>query len=526
MTEWTAIDAGVVAGYLAIILAIGLWAGRGGHDATDYFLAGRSLPWYLIGFSFFASNMSGASFVGLIGASYSHGMVVFNYEWTATLALIVLALFMLPVFLRAQLFTLPEYLEARFDRRSRRTYAVFTILTLLFIDMAGAIYAGGIVISTVFPALDLGRTSAALALLAGLYTLVGGLRAVVLTDALQAVLILLGSALILVFGLAEAGGWDAVLARVGTASATLMRPADDAFLPWPGLLGVVLLGFYYWTLNQYFAQRALAARSLDEGRKGALFGGLLKLPNVFLMVMPGMIALALFPDLDTPDRAFPALAFELLPAGLRGLLLTALIAAIMSSLDSAMNAAASLLTMDLVRGLRPQTSGRALLVIGRWFTAGLIVVAALYAPLIERFGSLFAYCQSTLAYLVPPIVAVYLGGLFVRRLPAASAFPALAGGIGLGGLLFVAKEVTGLWAAIGLPPVHFTYMAILMFGVAVASMALVAIVTGPATAPPGTVFRRADLAAGRTRGSSRLGDHRYQAAALAVLMAVLIGALW
>ena len=153
MTDWTAIDAGVVAGYFVVVVAIGLWAGRGGRDATSYFLAGRTLPWYLIGFSFYASNMSGASFVGLIGASYSHGMVVFNYEWTAALVLIVLAVFMLPVFLRSQLFTVPEYLEARFDRRSRWAYALFTILTLLFIDMAGALYAGGIVISTVFPGL-------------------------------------------------------------------------------------------------------------------------------------------------------------------------------------------------------------------------------------------------------------------------------------------------------------------------------------------------------------------------------------
>ena len=176
MVELSHIDLAVVAGYLLVVLAFGLWAGRGERDAADYFLAGRALPWYLIGLSFFASNMSGASFVGLMGAAYEQGMVVFNYEWTATAVLIVFALVMLPVFLRAGLFTVPEYLEARFCRRARWLYAGFTILTLLFIDTAGALYAGGVVISTAWPQVSLWQTSAALAALAGAYTLFGGLR--------------------------------------------------------------------------------------------------------------------------------------------------------------------------------------------------------------------------------------------------------------------------------------------------------------------------------------------------------------
>jgi SSS family solute:Na+ symporter len=292
----------------------------------------------------------------------------------------------------------------------------------------------------------------------------------------------------------------------------LVKPADDGFLPWPGVLGVILLGFYYWTLNQYFVQRALAARSLDHGRKGALFGGLLKLPNVFLMILPGMIAVVLLPDLENPDRVFPTLAFELLPLGLRGLILTALLAAIMSSLDSALNAAASLLTMDFVKPLRPATSGRALLAIGRGFTALLIVVAALYAPLIEGFGSLFQYFQSTLAYLVPPIVAVYLGGLFSARITAGGAFWGLAGGLALGLALFLAQEVTGIWGALGLPRVHFTYMALVVFGLTLAIMTLVSL-SGPAPqARPAASFHWSDMkpeTAATGRGWYR--DYRLQA---------------
>ncbi len=521
MVELTALDIAVMAVYFVSILALGFWVGRGERDALDYFLAARNLPWYLIGFSFYASNMSGASFVGLMGAAYQHGMVVFNYEWTATLVLIFFAVFMLPAFLRAKLFTVPEYLEVRFDRRSRWVYACLTILTLIFIDMAGAIYAGGIVMSTMFPGVALWQAGAAMAVLAGSYTLFGGLRSVVVTDALQAVLMIVGAALIFLLGLQEVGGWSVLMDELAAAQTTLIKPAGDAFLPWPGLAGVVLLGFYYWTLNQYFVQRALAARSLEEGRKGALFGGLLKLPNLFLMILPGMIAIVLLPGIENPDRVFPTLAAKLLPAGLTGLILTALIAAIMSSLDSALNAAASLITMDFIRLLRPDISGRKLLVVGRALTALLILLAAVYAPLIERFGSLFQYFQATLAYIVPPIVAIYLGGLFWQRMSGAGAYWGTIAGLALGLTFYLLKEVTDMWAIAGLPPVHFTYMAVFMFVFSFLVMAAVSWAGGvPSPLPRGVVFDRGDLwAEPRAKGRGWSLDYRVLAAGLALLMA-------
>ena len=522
MLDLTWLDLLVIAVYLLSIVVLGFWVGRGERNATDYFLAGRSLPWYLIGLSFYASNMSGASFVGLMGAAYEEGMVVFNYEWTATVVLIVFALAMLPAFLRAGLFTLPEYLERRFDRRCRWAYAGLTLVTMLFIDMAGAIYAGSVVFTTLFPAIGLWEASAAMALLTGAYTLVGGLRSVVVTDALQAVLIIAGAAMICAFGLSEVGGWSGLTAALDDSQRMLFRPADDGFLPWPGLGGVLLLGFYYWALNQYFAQRALAARSLREGQRGLLFAGLLKLPNLFLMIVPGMVAMVLLPGLESPDQAFPALIARLLPEGLRGLILTALVAAIMSSLDSALNAAASLLTMDFVQPLRPSLSGRSLLRIGRVFTAILILIAALYAPAIERFGSLFQYFQATLAYVVPPVVAVYLGGLFSSRFTAAGAFWALAGGISTGLALFVAKEVLGLWVAAGLPPVHFTYMAMAIFVIAFAIMAAISRFAPAAAMESLPMARRSDLF-GRAFGG--WSDSRLLAAALALVLVGLLLAL-
>ena len=310
-----------------------------------------------------------------------------------------------------------------------------------------------------------------------------------------------------------------LLVDIGPTRAQMFRPADDGFLPWPGIAGVLLLGFYYWTLNQYFVQRALAARSLDAGRKGALFGGLLKLPNFFLMIVPGLIALRLFPDLQSPDQAFPRLIFELLPAGLKGLVLTALIAAVMSSLDSAFNAAASLITMDFVRPLKPNLGDRRLLRIGRLVTAAMMILAAGYAPLIEQFGSLFQYFQSTLAYLVPPVVAVYFGGLFVKRATARGAFAGLGAGLAVGLILFLAVEVTGAWASAGLVTIHFTYMALIMFVLTAALMALVSLLDRPGTAPAAARWQPSDL---RYRGP-KLADYRLLSALLA---GALVLSLW
>ena len=500
-----------MAAYLAIVVAHGLWAGREERTSEDYFLAGRRLTWPFIGLSLYASNMSGASFVGLTGAAYSHGVVVFNYEWTAALVLILFAAFMLPVFLRARISTVPEYLERRFDRRARRLHSAFTILAVMLLDTAGALYVGGLVITLILPQLALWQASALLAVFAGVYTILGGLKAVVVTDAMQAVLMILGAGAIFVIGLDAVGGWDALMAQTAPERLALVRPADDDFLPWPGLFGVVLLGFYYWTINQYFVQRTLAAASLAEGRKGALFGGLLKLPNLFLMIAPGLIAFVLYPDLADPDLAFPTLAFELLPVGLRGLVLTALIAAIMSSLDSALNAVASLVTLDFVRPARPALSERALLNIGRLTTALATALAAAYAPLIQGFGSLFAYFQSTLAYVAPSLVAVYLAGLLWPRANAAGAFAALSIGLPAGVALFVAKEATGAWAALGLPDAHFTVMATAIFALTLAILAAASLAT---QAP----VRGAEFAAGRADLAWPL---RFvaQAAALAALAA-------
>ena len=523
------LDIAIVIIYLIAVIAHGLYVSRGKESADDYFLAGRALPWYLIGFSLFASNMSGASFIGLMGASYAHGIVVFNYEWTATIVLIFFAVFMLPHFLRSRLYTIPEYLERRFDVRSRTAYSVFTVLAIMFIDTAGALYAGGIVLSVLFPAFDLWQTVAFLALLAGIYTMLGGLKAVVVTDAVQAVLLTFGGIAIFAFGLHAVGGWSAMMDTLSAERRELIKPIDDPFLPWPGILGVLLLGFYYWTLNQFIVQRALGAASLDQGRKGALFAGFLKVPNIFIMILPGAFAVLLYPDLPTPDLVFPTLAFDMLPVGFRGLVLTALIAAIMSSLDSALNAAATLVTIDFIRPKKPQITDVTLVRIGRIVTGVAMIIGAVYAPMIARFETLFEYFQSVLSYVTPPIVAVFLAGIFWRRMTAPAAFWTIIAGLSIGAPLFILKEVFGFLTAAGLPDPHYTYMGIAMF---VFALGLITIISLTGEAPDykqmkGVTYSRETLRTDLVAiDAPWYSDFRYQSAGVLTLLAVVIAYFW
>ncbi len=472
------IDYAIVVAYFVGVLALGLYHSKiRGDEADDYFLAGRNLGWFVIGFSLFASNMSGSSFVGLMGGAYANGISIYNYEWTAAIVLIAFAIFILPSYLRARIATTPEFLEKRYDVRSRRAYSLFTILAVMLIDVAGALYAGGLVIANTISFLNIWTASAVLALIAGIYTVLGGLAAVVVTDTVQSILLILGGLLIFILGLQEIGGWSEIWTNVPDYKTHLILPMTNDFTPWHGLWGVTLLSFYLWTMNQFVAQRTLAAKSLKQGQIGALFAGFLKLPNIFIMIIPGLIALKLYPNLETPDLAFPKLAFELMPIGIRGIVMAALIAAIMSSIDSAATALSSLVVKDFVQPARPDLSETRLVVIGQIATGGFLVFAAIYAPFIGNFGSLFGYFQSSLSYIVPTIVATYMVGLATRWSNGNGAFWTIVLGLVVGLPLFVLKEVTGVWEAVGLPPVHYTIMGTILFVIGIASNLCISLAT-------------------------------------------------
>ncbi|MFL0460348.1 sodium/solute symporter [Kytococcus sedentarius] len=419
--------------------------GKEDDAAEDYFLGGRNFIWPFVGLSLVATNMSGATFVGLAGGAYDQGISIYAYEWISTVVLAVFIFVILPFYLKSSAFTLPEFLEKRFDRRTRMAFAGFNLFANMFIDMAAALFAGAVVVQTLYPSVPLWVAVAVLATLAAVYTVFGGLGAVMISDSIQATITLIGGALVAFATFRAVESWDAVTQTAGDDKMSLILPASNPDLPWPGLItGALVVGMYYWTTNQLVVQRTLGAKSIEHGRWGALLAGFIKLLFLFLFIFPGVMALSLYPDLESPDQVFPTLVFDLMPVGVRGLILAAVIAAITSTVDSILNSASTIVTMDFVKTLRPKTSNHSLVVIGRWATVGALIVAIVWTPFIATFDTLYNYLQSVLSYLVPPVVVVFLAGILVKRITPVAALTTLVVMQTAGLMGFLAIEVGGM----------------------------------------------------------------------------------
>jgi SSS family solute:Na+ symporter len=446
------IDFTVIGLYFLATAGIGVWVSRMVDTGEDLFLAGRSLTWPVIGFSLFASNISTTTLIGLAGAAYASGIAVSAYEWMAGIPLLLLAFVFAPVFIATRITTIPEYLEKRFDRRSRLYFSALTIALSIIVDTAGGLYAGAVVLRTFFPGLDITTTCLVLGVFAGVYTASGGLRAVVYTDVMQAIALILGTTLMALILFARVDfDWGAVVASVPDPSQlSMVQPVGDDMLPWLGLmLGVPILGIWYWATNQYIVQRVLGARSLRDAQAGAVMGGLLKLLSLFTMVLPGAMAIGLLPDLPNPDMVFPAMVTEILPVGVTGLVLAGLIAAIMSSVDSTLNSASTLVVHDFALPRYPGLSPGRVAWLGRLTTLVLMVIAVAWAPQIASFGGLWDYLQQAFSILVPPVVAVFVLGVFWRGGTGDAAFRTFLAGHALGLGLFLLTRL-GWW------PLHFT----------------------------------------------------------------------
>jgi solute:Na+ symporter, SSS family len=447
--DWT-----VVAVYVGGLVVFGLLLSRRHFAPVDFFLASRGTQWPVIGLALLASNMSSTALVGLAGGAYAMGISVYDYEWTATVILVFFCVFLLPFVIRSGIYTMPEFLERRYDVRIRLLFALLTLFLNVFVDSAGILYSGSLVCQLLFPEQPLWLIVMVLAGTAGVYTVLGGLRAVIYTEAVQGIVLMAGALVISVSAFSRAGGWHAVMSSVDPAAVSLIRPIGDPGVPWPGLLlGIPLLGFYYWCTNQTMVQRLLSARNVDHARWGALFAGLLKLPVLFLIVLPGTCALLLFPKLPRADMVYPKLILNLLPPGLIGLVVAGFVAATMVSIASMLNSASTLLTIDVIRQFKPALSNSGIVRAGRWTTAGLLVVAVAWAPQLNLFPSLWQYLQGVLAYTVPPVVAVFLAGMFWRGANADGAAAAMIAG-SICGLIFFAVNVILGWTH-----VHFLYAA-------------------------------------------------------------------
>ena len=434
----SALDTAIVCGYAVFIFILAQWVSRekGSHqkDAQDYFLASRALPWWAIGTSLIAANISAEQIIGMSGSGYVIGLGIASYEWMAALTLVIVGKFFLPIFLKNGIYTMPEFLERRFGPTVRTVMAVFWLGVYVFVNLTSILWLGATAVHTV-TGIDLQIALLGLGVFAGAYALYGGLKAVALTDIVQVTLLVMGGLVISYIALEKIGAGAGILAGFHTLTErfpdkfTMILTRDNPhYQDLPGLSvlvgGLWVMNVSYWGFNQYIIQRALAARNIRAAQQGILLAAFLKLLMPIIIVLPGIAAVALAPHLSRPDEAYPHL-MALLPTGLLGLVFAALIAAIVASMGSKINSIATIFTMDVYRPLNPQASQRHLVLVGRCTAGAALAIAILTAkPLLGSFDQAFQYIQEFTGFFTPGICVIFLLGMFWERCTALAALSA------------------------------------------------------------------------------------------------------
>ncbi|MBI4559693.1 MAG: sodium/solute symporter [Candidatus Hydrogenedentes bacterium] len=574
----------VIAGYFALLLGVAWWVIRKNLDtADDYFLASRNLGWFVVGASIFASNIGSEHLVGLAGSGATDGVAMAHYELHAWCVLVLGWLFV-PFYTRAHVFTMPEFLEKRFNPTSRWILSLISLVAYVLTKIAVGIFAGGIVFSVLLPDVHIGPFdsfwigSFLVIVLTGLYTILGGMRAVAYTEALQTFILIFGSVLVTVFGLAALGGWGELRRIAGSEMFNLWKPLiptgvestwapvkeagrmawyfNDNY-PWLGMLFCApIIGLWYWCTDQYIVQRALGAPDERQARRGAIWAGCLKLSPVFIFIVPGIIAYALAVSGKTPglaeailtedgvldrnqaQQAFPLLVREVLPAGIRGIVVAGLLAALMSSLAGVFNASATLFTMDFYSRLHRNVSQHRLVWIGRLATTVMVIIGLLWIPVIRGGRGLYDYLQGVQAYLGPPIFVVFFLGVFHKRMNAAGCLAALVVGfllglfrlavdtpvkLGLAGFEGGYPAGSFLWVVNNM---FFQYYSLLIFVICVVVMFAISYSTAPPAYERISGLTFGTLTAEHRETSRRSWNAWDIAATLAVLAAILAAYLY
>lgn len=583
MTALHLVDWLLVLAYFVLVFLIAWWAykkERESETSTEYFLAGRNLGWWIIGAAVFSSNIGSEHLVGLAGTGATDGVAMAHYELHAW-CLLVLAWVMVPFYMRSKVFTMPEFLERRFSRANRTVLSIISLVAYVLTKLAVGIFAGGVVFAVLMPDLNvMGMDSfwvgsVLVVLLTGIYTVLGGMRAVAYTSAIQTVILVTGSALVTFFGLKALGGWGELRAIAGSEMFNLWRPIVphgfeatwapvkeagrmawyfNSNYPWVGMLFCApVIGLWYWCTDQYIVQRVLSAQNETDARRGSICASALKLLPVFIFIIPGMICFALAqsgraPVLrealfdasgnlvrDNAQQAFPLLVAHVLPVGVRGIVVAGLLAALMSSLAGAFNACAALFTIDFYSKIRPRATEKQVVWVGRVATAIMVLIALLWIPIIRGGRGLYDYLQGIQAYLAPPIFVVFFFGVFWKRLNAKGCLWALIVGFAMGlfrlavdtpvKLLsnFSYREGSLLWIVNN---IFFQYYSILILIVCAAVMLGVSYAT---EAPP--YERIQGLTYGtlteEDRRASRASWNRYDVlASAAVLLAIVAAYLY
>ncbi|XP_071759597.1 sodium/glucose cotransporter 4 isoform X2 [Centroberyx gerrardi] len=520
-----AADIAVVVVYFIFVMVVGIWVRSETNRSTvgGYFLAGRSMSWWPIGASLMSSNVGSGLFIGLAGTGAAGGIAVGGFEWNAAWVLVALGWLFVPVYISAGVVTMPEYLAKRFGGQRIRIYmSVLSLILYIFTKISTDIFSGALFIQ-VSLGWDLYLSTGILLLVTAAYTVAGGLTAVIYTDALQTVIMVVGAFTLMFIAFSKVGWYDGLLDHypsavpsVTVANTTCHLPRSDAFrllrdpltgdLPWPGLVfGLTVLATWVWCTDQVIVQRSLSARSLSHAKGGSVLGGYLKLLPMFFIVMPGMISRALFPDevgcvdpavcqsvcgasVGCSNIAYPKLVMELMPVGLRGLMLAVMLAALMSSLTSIFNSSSTLFTLDLYHRARPRATERELMLVGRVFILVLVCISLLWIPVIQtaNSGQLFDYIQSVTSFLAPPITAVFLMAVFWPRANEQGAFWGLVTGLVVG-LVRMALEFSYTAPSCGqtdyrpavLANVHYLYFALILLALTSLVIAAVSLATAP-----------------------------------------------
>jgi SSS family solute:Na+ symporter len=582
----TGVDWFAIACYFAILICVAWWViTRRKDNAADYFLAGRNLSWWVIGASIFASNIGSEHIVGLAGSGAKDGVALAHYELHAW-CLLVLAWVFVPFYARSLVFTMPEFLERRFSAPSRYVLSIVSLITFIVTKIAVGIFAGGVVFHTLLPEMHLAIAgydfdsfwigSVLVVVLTGLYTMLGGMRAVAYNDAVQVVVLISGSALLTFYGLNKLGGWGELRRICGSEMFNLWKPllphgvagswspvleknASGAIVkeawyfngnfPWLGMaICAPVIGLWYWCTDQYIVQRALGAPNEQTARRGSIFAAFLKLFPVYLFIIPGLICFALAKSGKVPalaevydsatgqasataaQGAFPLMVAHLLPPGLRGIVVAGLLSALMGSLAGVFNACSTLFTVDIYEKIRPKASQHELVRMGRLATGVMIIIAMLWIPIVRGKTGLYEYLQSVQGYLAPPVFVVFFFGVFWKRLNAQGCFWAMMIGfvvglfrMGVDTMVTMGKvfpEGSFLWVVNN---IQFQYFSILITLISAIVMVLVSYATDAPDYARITGLTFATASAD-DKAKTRASWSGWEVAASALVLACILGA--
>jgi SSS family solute:Na+ symporter len=471
------LDLVIIGIYFVIVFGIGFYFSKKERTSEDYFLASRNIGWFAIGASLFVSNISTEHFIGLAGSGATSGMAVGHFEWLACLILLLLGWVFVPFYLRSNVFTMPEFLERRFNRNCATYLATISVIAYIFTKISVHLYAAAIVLERVVGWSPL--TAAVILVVAtGIYTIAGGLAAVIYTDLVQTLILLAGAIALTIIGLDKVGGFAGLRAVIPADYFHMIKPATDSDFPWTGIFfGAPILGIWYWCTDQVIVQRVLSAKDEGHAKAGTIFAGFLKVLPVFVLVLPGLIAFALYPSLfnvvngkvTNGDIAYPTLIVNLLPPGLVGLMIAALLAALMGAMSSVFNSASTMVTLDFYKKFRPEATELQLVSFGRIATGAMVILGLLWVPFIHLLSAqLYIYLQSVQAYISPPIAVCFIFGILWPRLNGQGAISSLLTGFVLGATRFVFEvlDKTRHYDSAGirgLVDMNFLHYAILMF---------------------------------------------------------------